>query len=76
MKKTIFPILTVITVLFLSACLKQSEKKEKAGDIPENPVDQVELNSDLMTPEALWSFGRIGGIHVSPNNSTDRKSVV
>ena len=70
MKKTIFPILTVITVLFLSACLKQSEKKEKAGDIPENPVDQVELNSDLMTPEALWSFGRIGGIHVSPNNST------
>ncbi|MGM0573844.1 MAG: prolyl oligopeptidase family serine peptidase, partial [Bacteroidota bacterium] len=68
MKKTILPILTVITVLSLTACLDQTEKKEKAEDIPENPVDQVNLNSSIMTPEALWSFGRISGVQVSPDN--------
>ncbi len=57
----------IAAMVILSAC---SEKKEQSVQTTNNPVDQVELNSDLMTPEALWSFGRIGGIHVSPDNST------
>ncbi len=28
---------------------------------------EIALNSDLMTPEALWAMGRIGGVQVSPN---------
>ena len=29
----------------------------------------VSLKSDLMTPEALWAMGRIGGLSVSPDGS-------
>lgn len=28
----------------------------------------VELQNDLMTPEALWAMGRIGGVSISPDN--------
>ena len=70
MKKSILPILIVVAALFLSNCAEKAEQKEKTGAIPDNPVDQVKLTSDVMTPEALWSFGRIGGVHVSPDNST------
>jgi len=66
MKKNILSILTVIIVLFLSSCAEQTEKKEQSVQTTNNPVDQVELNSDIMTPEALWSFGRISGVRVSP----------
>lgn len=27
------------------------------------------LGSDLLTPEVLWSFGRIGSVNVSPNDN-------
>ncbi len=30
----------------------------------------VELKNDLMTPELLWAFGRVGGIEVSPDGNT------
>jgi len=66
MKKSILPILIVIIVLFLSSCAEETEKTEQPVQTTNNPVDQVELNSDLMTPEALWSFGRISGVRVSP----------
>lgn len=29
----------------------------------------IKLNSDLMTPEALWAMGRIGGVTASPDGS-------
>ena len=28
---------------------------------------QPTLQSDRMTPEALWAMGRVGGFHVSPD---------
>ncbi|MBK5203391.1 MAG: S9 family peptidase [Prolixibacteraceae bacterium] len=34
--------------------------------IPEIPV----LNSDIMTPEVLWSFGRVGNVELSPDGET------
>ncbi|MCF8335590.1 MAG: S9 family peptidase [Bacteroidales bacterium] len=64
MKKYIHLSLIVVVAIFISAC---SEKEEKSEATPENPVNQVKLESDIMTPEALWSFGRIGGVHVSPD---------
>ena len=52
-----------------SACMK-SEKPApvKNNYLPETP----KLSSDIMTPEVLWSFGRVGGTQVSP----DGKSVI
>ncbi len=35
-----------------------------------NPIDKIELTSDIMTPEVLWSFGRVSGVEISPDNST------
>ena len=29
--------------------------------------NNITLNSDLMTPEALWAMGRIGGHQASPD---------
>lgn len=29
--------------------------------------NNIQLHSDLMTPEALWAMGRIGGVQVSPD---------
>jgi dipeptidyl aminopeptidase/acylaminoacyl peptidase len=35
----------------------------KKNFVPGVPI----LNSDLMTPEVLWSFGRVGSVQVSPD---------
>ena len=29
----------------------------------------LELESDIMTPEILWAFGRVGDVQVSPDNT-------
>ena len=56
-------VFTLILTL-LSACMK-SEKPTvlKNNYTPVTP----KLASDIMTPEVLWSFGRIGGAQVSPD---------
>ena len=66
MKKIFLISLAVLT--FFSACNQQDNKstKQKAG----NPAENVELDSKIMTPEALWSFGRVSGIKLSPDKST------
>ena len=36
----------------------------------ENPIigkNQIELQNDKLTPEALWAMGRIGSVVASPN---------
>ena len=57
-------ILLVLVALVINACkndslMKQSEKIY----VPDTP----KLKSDIMTPEVLWSFGRIGNTTVSPD---------
>ncbi len=37
----------------------------KKNFVPETPV----LKSDIMTPEVLWSFGRVGAMQVSPDGT-------
>ncbi|MFO7940429.1 MAG: S9 family peptidase [Bacteroidales bacterium] len=39
-------------------------------EVVANPVDTVNLTSSTLTPEALWAFGRIGGVEVSPDKTT------
>ncbi|MDX1286287.1 MAG: hypothetical protein R3182_14810, partial [Draconibacterium sp.] len=56
-------VLLLLVSVFLINC-----KYEKTNGNAENfvPITQ-KLQSDIMTPEVLWSFGRIGGVDVSPN---------
>lgn len=62
-------ILFFLIVTLLSACMNNEKVvPNKANYTPETP----KLASDIMTPEVLWSFGRLGGVQVSP----DGKSVL
>lgn len=52
--------------LLLPAC----QPTEKADKEPIIGKHQLELKSDVMTPEVLWSYGRLGGAEVSPDGKT------
>lgn len=56
--------MTMATALMLGGGHAEAQKMIQRNDI--------QLKSDLMTPEALWAMGRIGGAAVSP----DAKSIV
>ncbi|HEX7584348.1 MAG TPA: S9 family peptidase [Prolixibacteraceae bacterium] len=63
-------LLALVAILF--SCSNQETTKEMTkNDIPEVP----KLSSDIMTPEVLWSFGRIGEPTVSPDGTTILYSV-
>lgn len=64
MKKCLF----IFALLLVFACTTQTESIQQKNYVPETP----QLSSDLMTPEVLWSFGRLGSPQVSP----DGKSVL
>ncbi|MCP4312271.1 MAG: S9 family peptidase [Bacteroidetes bacterium] len=61
MKKILIPAL--LSILLIS-CLSTVEKSAESPLITKN---QLELTSDIMTPEVLWSFGRLGDVQVSPS---------
>lgn len=60
MGKTIILYLTIITMI---SCTQNKENNNQGYVVPE-----MKLSSDIMTPEVLWSFGRIGGISLSPDS--------
>lgn len=51
----------------LFSCSNQKTNKEMTKT---NQPEVIKLASDIMTPEVLWSFGRIGEPTVSPDKST------
>lgn len=53
----------------LSACLNSTEMKKEANQDGFTPKELI-LESDIMTPEVLWSFGRLGSVSLSPDGST------
>ncbi|QIA08619.1 S9 family peptidase [Draconibacterium halophilum] len=63
MKKIALFIFIVMTIV---SCTQKESGQVAKNYVPETP----ELNSDVMTPEVLWSFGRLGGAQVSPDGST------
>ena len=65
MKKTLFYLLLLL-LIGSQAC------KNKEGKTSENLIGKPEITvkDGIMTPEALWSFGRIGEVSVSPDKST------
>lgn len=60
MKKTV---ILLIFASMINACSKTESMTEDKSYIPEVPA----LVSDVMTPEVLWSFGRIGDVELSPD---------
>ena len=57
MRKILLPI--ALTLLILQACSSGGSKK----DAPMR--ETIKLSSDVMTPEVLWTMGRIGEFAVS-----------
>ncbi len=65
--KTFITSLFLLTVASLLAAVNPTDKQPiKKNYVPDAP----KLKSDLMTPEVLWSFGRVGAFHVSPDGKT------
>ncbi len=61
MKKLL--ILSMLSLVLFS-CTSPTDKSTGAPLITKN---QLQLTSDIMTPEVLWSFGRLGDVQVSPS---------
>lgn len=66
MKKS-FSWLLVAALSGLVACVPAGQKEEAPALIEKQILT---LNSDLMTPEVLWSFGRVSGPEVSPDGKS------
>jgi dipeptidyl aminopeptidase/acylaminoacyl peptidase len=62
--KKIAVLFMAVSVLF--ACTKKETTSTSKNYLPDTP----KLASDIMTPEVLWSFGRLGGAQVSPDGKT------
>lgn len=61
--KQLLPI--VLIALILGAC-----GKPKAPEKPTFTNRDLKVDSDRMTAEVLWSFGRVGNVSVSPDGQT------
>ena len=61
MKKLL--ILSLFSILMISC----QAPAENTSDEPLITKNQMELSSDIMTPEVLWAFGRLGDVQVSPS---------
>ncbi len=60
-------------ILFLTALvlsLTVYGQKTNKGDCVVIGKPEITLDNDLMTPEALWAFGRVSGQEVSPDGKT------
>ncbi len=65
----IFLIPIIILIIGFQACTTSENKSETNIPAPIGPKD-IKLSSDLITPEVLWSMGRIGEVALSPDKNT------
>lgn len=59
-------IFIAVAFLFILVACNNKESKTEIG----NPVENIKLSSDILTPEVLWSFGRVSEVQVSPDEKT------
>ncbi|MGQ7870027.1 alpha/beta fold hydrolase [Sunxiuqinia sp. sy24] len=59
-------VLPVLALLFYAGMKSEVMAVEKKTYVPETP----KLESDVMTPEVLWSFGQLGNAELSPDGKT------
>lgn len=59
-------LLSAVLLLTFSSCQQTQEKEE-----PKNIIGKhmLTLDSDIMTPEILWAFGRVSDVQISPDKS-------
>lgn len=71
--KKIFLLIPAIAFLLLSCNqnTKIQDKNSSQEKTDENLIEkpQLKLTSDIMTPEVLWSFGRLSDVQVSPDKT-------
>ena len=68
MKKIFVLLMPLLVLSIISCCPKEKKEEKKVASIIEKK--ELKLKSDLMTPEVLWSFGRLSEPQVSPDKST------
>lgn len=51
------------------ACGSGKDKTNESGDSPLIGKSEIKITDGIMTPEALYSFGRVSDVQVSPDNS-------
>ena len=61
-------------LLIMCSCKNNKQNASSSGGQLIGPVEQ-KLKSDVMTPEVLWSFGRLADVAVSPDEKTILYSV-
>ncbi|MGE4541459.1 MAG: alpha/beta fold hydrolase [Bacteroidales bacterium] len=57
-----------LLITLISACDMQMNPEQQEIKVPIGP-QTLQLESDIMTPEVLWSFGRIGEMDLSPDKT-------
>lgn len=67
MKKQLL-LVSLAVATFVAGCSGPMSTSNQ--EIVANPVDTVNVSSEILTPEVLWAFGRVGGVEVSPDKST------
>ncbi len=55
----------IFFIFTLFSCNSEKTQYTEIG----NPVDEIQISSEIMTPEVLWSFGRLSGVEISPDNT-------
>jgi Tol biopolymer transport system component len=65
MKKIIF--LNLLVLVFMSCSNNENKTSEKQSEEKIIGKPNLKLTSDIMTPEVLWSFGRLSDVQVSPD---------
>jgi len=67
----IFNILLIAIVL--ASCSGNKKEQEQTAEPKSTQLviskPDLKLETDVMTPEVLWSFGRLGGVQVSPDKT-------
>lgn len=61
-------LLIILSLLIvIAACDSQQKSNNEQTTEPIIGKHNLKLSSNIMTPEVLWSFGRLGGVEVSPD---------
>lgn len=66
--KNLFVTAILFSLLVSSCRFPDTNKKTSKTDMDTNIISKpnLKLTSDIMTPEVLWSFGRVSEVNVSP----------
>ena len=67
--KKLLSLLLLASAFTFFGC-NNKEKKEAKNEAPLIEKKEMKLTSDIMTPEVLWSFGRVSEPVVSPDKKT------